>query len=207
MFASSGTAYIVVFVLGVLGVTTEFRYQTITPTVLQTPSRWAIVTAKMITYAMRRRVYALVCVWSQLAVAVPWLSAKDIDVDFGNGHVPARAGRRVRRWSRCSASSGSASARCCATRSSPSSVGIIFLLVLENILLGDPGRASTSGPTRPAAAASAILHTTGSTEVVNGVHLLVRPGGGDRAAAVGVRPGDRRRRVHDEPRHHLTRVD
>ena len=27
-----GTAYVVVFVLGVLGVTTEFRYQTITPT-------------------------------------------------------------------------------------------------------------------------------------------------------------------------------
>ena len=44
-----------VFVLGVLGVTTEFRYQTITPTVLQTPSRWALVTAKMITYALRRR--------------------------------------------------------------------------------------------------------------------------------------------------------
>ena len=39
MFASSSTAYVVVFVLGVLAVTTEFRYQTITPTVLQTPSR------------------------------------------------------------------------------------------------------------------------------------------------------------------------
>src|SRR4051794_4758359 len=52
MFGSAALAYIVLFVLGVLGVTTEFRYQTITPTVLLTPSRWAIVTAKLITYAV-----------------------------------------------------------------------------------------------------------------------------------------------------------
>ena len=40
IFTASATGYIVVFVLGVLGITTEFRYQTITPTVLTTPSRW-----------------------------------------------------------------------------------------------------------------------------------------------------------------------
>ena len=40
MFASSSRPNVLVFVLGVLGVTTEFRYQTITPTVLTTPSRW-----------------------------------------------------------------------------------------------------------------------------------------------------------------------
>jgi ABC-2 type transport system permease protein len=51
LFATSNGALITAFVLGVLGVTTEFRYQTITPTVLQTPSRWAVVAAKMITYA------------------------------------------------------------------------------------------------------------------------------------------------------------
>src|SRR5919107_504804 len=68
-FAAS-PAYILVFVLGVLGVTTEFRYQTITPTVLQTPSRWAIVTAKMITYALVGVVFALIAVGVQLAVAI-----------------------------------------------------------------------------------------------------------------------------------------
>jgi hypothetical protein len=52
VFTSSGTAYIAVFVLGVLGVTTEYRYQTITPTILATPSRWALISAKMITYAI-----------------------------------------------------------------------------------------------------------------------------------------------------------
>src|SRR3954454_14340040 len=87
LFASSSTSYLVVFVLGVLGITTEFRYQTITPTVLQTPSRWAIVTAKMITYAVLGALYALVAVGVQIAISVPWLKSKDIHVDFGNGHV------------------------------------------------------------------------------------------------------------------------
>src|SRR4051812_3292944 len=61
LFASFGFSpgYILVFVLGVLAVTTEFRYQTITPTVLQTPNRWAIVTAKMITYGIVGAIYAL----------------------------------------------------------------------------------------------------------------------------------------------------
>ena len=69
----SGSAYVVVFVLGVLGVTTEFRYQTITPTVLVTPSRWALITAKMITYAIVGAIYAFICVVAELAVALPWL--------------------------------------------------------------------------------------------------------------------------------------
>ena len=49
VFVSANSAYIALFVLGVLAVTTEFRYQTITPTVLGTPSRWLIVGAKAIT--------------------------------------------------------------------------------------------------------------------------------------------------------------
>ena len=84
----AATAYLPVFVLGVLGITTEFRYQTITPTVLATPSRWAIVTAKMITYLFVGVAYSALCVLVQLAIAVPWLSAKNIDVTFGSNHVP-----------------------------------------------------------------------------------------------------------------------
>ena len=41
----------------------------------------------MITYAILGVVYALVCVVTQLAVAVPWLSAKNIDVDYGSADV------------------------------------------------------------------------------------------------------------------------
>ena len=50
--ASAAFTYVPLFVLGVLAVTTEYRYQTITPTVLATPSRWALITAKLITYTV-----------------------------------------------------------------------------------------------------------------------------------------------------------
>ena len=88
MFTGAATSYLPVFVLGMLGVTTEFRYQTITPTVLATPSRWALVTAKMITYLLVGAAYAALCVLVQLAISVPWLSAKDVDVTLGSNHVP-----------------------------------------------------------------------------------------------------------------------
>ena len=52
---AANSAYIASFVLGVLSVTTEFRYQTITPTVLATPSRWRLITAKLITLRVGRR--------------------------------------------------------------------------------------------------------------------------------------------------------
>jgi ABC-2 type transport system permease protein len=45
LFANANGAIVTAFILGVLGITTEFRYQTITPTVLQTPSRWTVVAA------------------------------------------------------------------------------------------------------------------------------------------------------------------
>ena len=88
VFHGASIAYIVVFVLGALGVTTEFRYQTITPTVLATPSRWSLVGAKMITYAMVGAAYALICLVIQLAIAVPWLAARHEHISFTSGPVP-----------------------------------------------------------------------------------------------------------------------
>src|SRR3954453_18523691 len=45
LFTGAASSYLPVFVLGVLGVTTEYRYQTITPAVLATPTRGPLVTA------------------------------------------------------------------------------------------------------------------------------------------------------------------
>jgi ABC-2 type transport system permease protein len=88
LFTGAATSYLAVFVLGVLGVTTEYRYQTITPALLATPARWALVSAKMITYLLVGAAYAALCVLVQLAISVPWLSAKDIDVTLGTNQVP-----------------------------------------------------------------------------------------------------------------------
>ncbi len=169
LFASSSSAYIIVFVLGVLGVTTEFRYQTITPTFLQTPSRWAIITAKFLTYAILGVLYALVAVATQLLIAIPWLSSKNVNVDLGDsdvlhsivgvfgvvalfGIVGLGVGALMR------------------NQVVAVVVGIVFLLIVQNILLAIPG-VREAWPFTPNGASQAILHTTGSTEVTDGVHL------------------------------------
>jgi ABC-type transport system involved in multi-copper enzyme maturation permease subunit len=87
LFANANGTLLTAFVLGVLGITTEFRHQTITTTLLQTPSRWAVVAAKLFTYALVGLLYAAACAAVQLAIAVPWLSAKQIDFTLSDPDV------------------------------------------------------------------------------------------------------------------------
>jgi ABC-2 type transport system permease protein len=165
VFASTNSASIAVFVLGVLGVTTEFRYQTITPTVLVTPSRWTLITAKMIAYALIGVAYALACVLVELAMVLPWLSARGISFDLGDpdlrraifglflvlalyGIVGLGVGALLR------------------NQIVAVTVGVIFLLILENILLAIPG-VRHAWPYLPAGAVAAILsHAREEQDVV-----------------------------------------
>ena len=82
--SSAAFTYVPLFVLGVLAITTEFRYQTITPTVLTTPSRWTLINAKIIAYVIVGIAYALACLIVELAVAVPWLAARGIDYSLSD---------------------------------------------------------------------------------------------------------------------------
>ena len=167
-FASS-PGYVIVFVLGCLGVTTEFRYQTITPTVLQTPSRWAIVTAKMITYAILGILYAIAVIVVELVVGVPWLSAKNIDVHFGNGavqHSIIGTFGVIALFGIVGLGFGALMRN----QIVAVVVGIIFLVIIENVLLAIPV-VKHVWPYTPNGGTQAILYTNGD-KTVNGVHLL-----------------------------------
>jgi ABC-2 type transport system permease protein len=174
MFTSSGTAYVPVFVLGVLGVTTEFRYQTITPTVLATPSRWALVTAKMITYALVGALYAAICIAVQLAIALPWLSSKNLDVSLGSDHIP-RALLGVFAVVGLFGIIGLGVGAMLRNQIVAVTVGVIFLLVLENIIIAIPG-VKHAYPYLPGGGVSSILTITGDRSA-NGVQLLSPLGG------------------------------
>lgn len=78
-------------VLGAVGLTGEFRHRTATATFLATPRRGRVVTAKLITYALAGAGYALVCMAVTLAIALPWLAGKGIDLQVGAGELAATA--------------------------------------------------------------------------------------------------------------------
>jgi ABC-2 type transport system permease protein len=174
VFTSSGTAYIVVFVLGVLGVTTEFRYQTITPTVLTTPSRWRIVTAKLIAYLVVGAAYALACTVVMFAVAVPWLSGLGVHTDLGRSDL-WRAIGGVFVVVALFGIVGLGIGALLRNQIVAVSVGVVFLLVINNLLAIIPG-VRVVYPYTPNGAVAAILTIHGSRQS-DSVTLLPAAGG------------------------------
>jgi ABC-2 type transport system permease protein len=175
MFSNAGIAYVLTFVLGVLGVTTEFRYQTITPTLLATPSRWTLVTAKMITYAILGVLYAAACVIIELLIAVPWLNAKGIDYSLGSNGVP-HALISVFVVLALFGIIGLGVGALVKNQIVAVTVGIVFLVVLQNILVAIPGVKHVY-PYLPGGAAASIATVAGDDRSVNGIGLLPTAGG------------------------------
>jgi ABC-2 type transport system permease protein len=89
LFAAAGAGSIFAVVLGAIGMTAEFRHLTATPTFLATPHRGRVVIAKLITYATTGLVYGVTCVALVLAIALPWLPAKEADVSLTSHGIPA----------------------------------------------------------------------------------------------------------------------
>ncbi|MGH8961268.1 MAG: ABC transporter permease [Jatrophihabitantaceae bacterium] len=175
MFASASIAYIVIFVLGVLGVTTEFRYQTITATVLATPSRWALITAKMISYAILGLLYAAVCLIVQLAIAIPWLSAKGIHYSLGSDQIP-HALIAVFVVLALFGIVGLGAGALIKNQIVAVTVGVIFLVAIQNIFIAIPG-VKHIYPFLPGGAVNAIVRVGSADSSVNGVHLMGVAGG------------------------------
>jgi ABC-2 type transport system permease protein len=75
-------------VLGAIGLTGEFRHRTATATFLATPHRGWVVGAKLLTYGLVGAGYGLACLGVVVAIAVPWLAAKDIDVSLTTNGLP-----------------------------------------------------------------------------------------------------------------------
>jgi ABC-2 type transport system permease protein len=89
LFAGSSAGYIFVCVLGIVAMTAEYRHLTVTPTFLATPRRNQVIIAKIITYAVLGLGYAIASVILVIAMALPWLKAKNIDVSLTSDQIPA----------------------------------------------------------------------------------------------------------------------
>lgn len=80
IFAQATATLVVAGILGIVAVTGEFAHQTATPTFLATPHRGRVMAAKLATYALAGLAYAAACTVVVLALALPWLAAKDVHV-------------------------------------------------------------------------------------------------------------------------------
>jgi len=83
--ASSGT--LIVLILGILMVAGEFRHNTATSTFLLSPDRKKVIGAKLATAAIVGTGLAVAASALTLAIALPWLAAKNIEVSLLSGDV------------------------------------------------------------------------------------------------------------------------
>lgn len=83
--ASSGS--IIILILGILVMGGEFRHNTATSTFLVTPDRNRVVGAKLLASTLVGAGLAVAASVLALAIALPWLAAKDVDVGILSGDV------------------------------------------------------------------------------------------------------------------------
>ncbi len=173
ILASARSAGVAAFVLGALSVTTEFRYQTITPTVLATPSRWTLITAKITSSVIMGIIYAFACSVICLAMALPWLSSDGISSPLsGNWSAVIEAFVVVALYALLGLGAGAL----LKNQIVAVVVGLIFLVVIQNIVVAIPG-VKHAYPYLPAGLENSIVLGAHADRTVNDVHLLPVWGG------------------------------
>jgi ABC-2 type transport system permease protein len=83
--ASAGT--IVVLIIGILMMAGEFRHNTATSTFLVTPDRKRVIAAKLVASSLVGAALATIASALTLAVALPWLAIKHVEVSVFSGDV------------------------------------------------------------------------------------------------------------------------
>jgi hypothetical protein len=173
-------AHVIMLTLGILLLAGEFRHNTITATLLATPRRGRVVSAKVVAITLVGVVFGLLSIALALAIAMPWLSAKGAPVPLGDsdvqltllgnllvlvlfGLIGLGVGALVRNPVVAVA------------------VAIPFFLIVEPLLglvtnLVDA--LNSVGPYLPTAAASALQRSVTSAEDPTAAHLLPMWGGG-----------------------------
>jgi hypothetical protein len=90
---TSGMPGTIVVILGIIGMTGEYRNSTITPTFLATPKRWRVVVAKAIAFAIVGAAFSIGTSMVTVAVAVPALSIKNLPLLLSGGELVRLLGR------------------------------------------------------------------------------------------------------------------
>ena len=87
VFSSASSGTILVLIIGILVMAGEFRHNTATSTFLITPDRKRVVGAKLIASTLVGAGMAVAASALTLAIALPWLAAKNVDVSIWSGDI------------------------------------------------------------------------------------------------------------------------
>jgi hypothetical protein len=87
VMASAASGTILLVFLGVLLFTSEFRHNTASSTFLVSPDRSRVVRAKLLASALTGIAYATTAAVVTIAVALPWLATKHVDVSLLSSDV------------------------------------------------------------------------------------------------------------------------
>jgi ABC-type transport system involved in multi-copper enzyme maturation permease subunit len=78
---------VMLLVLGILVVTTEFRHNTITPTLLGAPRRWQMIASKFVAVTLLSLIFAVSMMVLALAILIIWYKTADASLAFTNGEL------------------------------------------------------------------------------------------------------------------------
>ncbi|MFC0864492.1 ABC transporter permease [Sphaerimonospora cavernae] len=81
-------SWIMVMILGVIMMTSEFRYQTITGTFLTTPRRSQVIVAKLVSGLVVGALYALAVLVFQALVVIPTVLISGGELSLSESHIP-----------------------------------------------------------------------------------------------------------------------
>ena len=149
--------------LGILGMTTEFRHQTVTQTFLVTPDRGQVVAAKLVAYPLAGIAVALTTLAATAAVATGWLAAKGITPSLLDARLARIVGVALLGAGLCALVGVGVGAL--VRNQVAALVGtLVWVLVVEGLLMGLLN-APSLGKWLPSAAAAAAITSPG------GAHL------------------------------------
>jgi ABC-type transport system involved in multi-copper enzyme maturation permease subunit len=76
VFSVAANASVLLLILGIIGMTQEYRHRTATPTFLTTPRRWRVVVAKLVGYAAIAVPFALLVLATDVLVVAIYAGAR-----------------------------------------------------------------------------------------------------------------------------------
>ena len=87
VFSAASVGGLLLLLIGITMMAGEFRHNTATPTFLITPDRGHVIAAKLTAGGIVGLLVAAVASLLTLAVALPWLAARDVDVSLLSANV------------------------------------------------------------------------------------------------------------------------